>query len=130
MTPILAVAACVLWAALAVFQISLAAGAPWGAFAWGGQHDGTLPGRLRVGSAVSVLLYAVFALVTLDRAGLTDALPTAVVVPAAWVLVAYLALGVVMNAISRSRAERMTMTPTILVLLVCTLVVALGPAPA
>ncbi|WP_250445851.1 hypothetical protein [Actinotalea sp. C106] len=130
MAPILAVAACVLWAALAVFQIALALGAPWGAFAWGGQHEGVLPGRLRVGSAVSVLLYAVFALVTLDRAGLTDVLPAAVVAPAAWVLVAYLALGVVMNAISRSRAERMTMTPTILVLLVCTLVVALGPARA
>ncbi|MBO1752197.1 hypothetical protein J4G33_10325 [Actinotalea sp. BY-33] len=130
MAPILAVAACVLWAALAVFQICLAAGAPWGAFAWGGQHDGPLPGRLRVSSAVSMLLYAAFALITLDRAGLTDALPPAVVVPAAWVLVAYLALGVVMNAISRSRAERLTMTPTILVLLVCTLVVALGPAPA
>ena len=48
------------------------------------------------------------------------------VVIATWVLFAYFALGIVMNAISRSPAERWTMTPTCLVLAACTLVVALG----
>ena len=120
--------ACVVLGLLAVFQACLALGAPWGRLAWGGQHEGRLPGRLRVGSLVSIALYAVFAVVLTDRAGLTDVIASdGVVRVAAWVLVAYLALGVVMNAISRSRAERAVMTPTALVLAVCALVVAAGP---
>ena len=41
-----AIAACILMAALAVFQAALIAGAPLGRFAWGGQHD-VLPAKLR-----------------------------------------------------------------------------------
>lgn len=44
-------AAAVLLAGVAVFQVSLAAGAPWGRLAWGGRHDGVLPPTLRVSSA-------------------------------------------------------------------------------
>jgi hypothetical protein len=39
--------------AVAGFQVGLAVGMPWGAAAWGGQHRGRLPTRLRAGSAVS-----------------------------------------------------------------------------
>jgi hypothetical protein len=44
----------------------------------------------------------------------------------AWVLFAYFAVGVGMNVISRSRAERLTMTPVCAVLAAATLVVALS----
>ncbi len=126
MTTPAAVVACTVLAALAVFQGALAFGAPWGRFAWGGQHDGVLPAGLRAGSAVSIVLYGVFAVLLLDRAALVDLVPDAVSRVGTWVLVAYLGLGVVMNAVSRSRAERLTMTPVTLVLAVCALVVALG----
>ena len=43
-----------------------------------------------------------------------------------WVLTGYFALGIVMNAISRSKPERFTMTPVSLVLAGLCLVVALG----
>jgi len=43
-----------------------------------------------------------------------------------WVLFAYFLLGVVMNALSRSRPERWTMAPLSLVLAALTLVVALS----
>ena len=121
-----AVVAVVVLAALAVFQLALALGAPLGRFAWGGQHDGVLPRGLRIGSAVSIALYALFAVVLLDRAGVVDVLPDGVSRVGAWVLVAYFALGIVMNGISRSRSERAVMTPTTLVLAACALVVALG----
>lgn len=115
-----------LTALLAVFQLALALGAPLGHFAWGGQHR-VLPQHLRRGSLVSIGLYAVFALVIAMRAGLVSSWPSiGWIVPAAWVLVAYLVLGTVMNAISRSRPERLVMTPVVLVLLACALVVALG----
>jgi uncharacterized membrane protein SirB2 len=112
--------------ALAVFQLALALGAPLGHFAWGGQHR-VLPKNLRNGNLISIGLYAVFSLIVLMRAGLVTSWPgTAWIAPAIWVLVTYLAVGIVMNAISRSRPERLVMTPTVLVLFVCALVVALG----
>lgn len=121
-----AVLACVLLAALAVFQVALVLGAPWGRFAWGGQHEGVLPTRLRVGSAVSILLYALFAVVLLDRGDLVDVLPDTASRVAAWMLVGYSALGVVLNGVSRSTHERMVMTPTALGLAICSLLVATG----
>lgn len=114
-----------LLALLAVFQIALAAGAPWGLFAWGGQQR-VLPARLRVGSAISVLLYAIIAVVMLDRAGAIDLLPDVVAQVAAWVVFAYFCLGIVLNAISRSRYERFTMVPVTVVLAALSLLVALG----
>jgi predicted Co/Zn/Cd cation transporter (cation efflux family) len=114
-----------LLAALAVFQLALVAGAPLGRFAWGGQHV-VLPPRLRAGSVVSVVLYALFALLMLQAAGATSLLPDGVAAVGIWVLTGYLALGVALNAISRSRPERLVMTPVALVLLAVCLVLALG----
>jgi len=39
-----------------VFQLALVAGAPWGAFAMGGQNKGILPSSLRIGAAVSAVI--------------------------------------------------------------------------
>ncbi|MGY1724139.1 hypothetical protein [Blastococcus sp. SYSU DS0533] len=117
--------ACAVLGGLALFQAALAAGGSWGRSAWGGQHD-VLPPRLRVGSAVSVVLYAVSAVVILQAAGLVAVLPAAVADVGIRVLTGYLALGIVMNGISRSRPERLVMTPLVLVLAGCCLVVALG----
>lgn len=116
MATIAALLACLMLAVLSLFQLSLVLGAPLGRFAWGGQHR-TLPLSLRIGSAVSILIYALIAAVVLGRAdlvsvGASDGLLRA----AAWVVVAYLVLGVGLNAASRSRGERMVMTPTAAVL--------------
>lgn len=121
----LAVLAVVVLAGLAVFQAALAAGAPLGRFAWGGQHT-VLPTKLRIGSAVSIVLYAVFALIILATAErVSDGTGAGVTDVGIWVLTAYFALGVAMNAISRSRPERLVMTPVVLVLALVCLVLAL-----
>jgi hypothetical protein len=112
----LAILFCSILAALAVFQAFLVAGAPLGEYAWGGQHR-VLPRRLRIGSVVSIVLYALFAVVALAKVGVLDVFPgTPVVDVAMWVIAGYLLLGVPLNAISRSRKERLVMTPTVLVL--------------
>lgn len=117
-------------ALLAVFQLALALGAPWGRFAWGGQHAGTLPARYRIGSVITLIVYALFALVALDRAGVVDSMPNAVSAVAMWVVFGILALSVAMNAVSRSKPERLTMTPVALLLTVLALFIALSdPAP-
>ncbi len=127
MIEVAAIAGVLLLAGLAVFQARLAAGAPLGRFAWGGQHD-VLPTRLRVGSAISVLLYALFALIMLQAAGLVSILPDGFADAGIWVLAGYLVLGVLMNAISRSRAERAVMTPVTLALaLVCVALAVSSP---
>lgn len=120
-----AVALCVILAALAVFQLALALGAPIGRFAWGGQHR-VLPTRLRIGSLVSIVIYAVIAVLALDRAGAIDVVSDVVSAVGMWVVFAYFVLGIPMNAISRSTAERYTMTPIVTVLAVLSLLIALG----
>ena len=117
--------ACAVLGALSVVQICVAAGAPWGRVVWGGQHR-VLPARLRVGSAVSVLLYVGFAAVLLSRAGLLPGGDTVAVRVLTWVVFAYFVVGIGMNAISRSRVERLTMTPVCVVLAAATLIIALG----
>jgi hypothetical protein len=118
---------CAILVPLAIFQAALAAGAPLGRFAWGGQAD-TLGTPLRIGSVVAIGLYALFALIVLQRAGLLQLLPLdrPMVGVGAWVIVGYLALGVVVNAISRSKPERYVMTPVALALLALALTVARG----
>jgi hypothetical protein len=125
MASLAAVAASIVLLALAVFQVALIAGAPIGRFAWGGQHD-VLPSKLRIGSAVSIVLYALFAIVLLDRADVIEVLPDVVSTVGTWVLVGYFALGIVLNGISRSKPERNLMAPVSLVLAVLSLLVALG----
>jgi hypothetical protein len=121
-----AVLATVVFAALAVLQLLVAAGKPYGNLVWGGAHR-VLPARLRIGSVLAVVLYGAFTVVLLDRSGLLSVLGSgAFRVVAAWVLVGYLALGIGLNAISRSRPERRTMTPVTAVLAACALVVAVS----
>lgn len=110
---------------LALFQLALALGAPLGRFAWGGQHR-VLPTRLRVGSAVSILIYALIALIAWDRVGVIDLLSDPFSAVAMWVIFAYFVVGIAMNAISRSGPERNTMVPVTLVLAVLSFLIAMG----
>lgn len=114
-------------ALLALFQLALAFGVPWGAFAWGGQHPGTLPTGYRIASAASILIYGFIAALALDRTGLIEVFPGAFSPVGMWVVFGYLSLGVLMNAISRSKPERYTMTPVAVALAVLALLIALSP---
>ena len=120
-----AIALTVILALLAVCQLALVLGAPIGRFAWGGTHR-VLPARLRIGSAVSIVIYAVIAVLALDRVGAIDLVPDVVSTVGMWIVFAYFVLGIPLNAMSRSRAERYTMTPVVAVLAVLSLIVALS----
>lgn len=124
MSAIAAIIALVMLAGLALFQAAIASGAPYGHFAWGGKHR-VLPMGLRAGSLLAIVLYGLGAAIIVQRAGLATLLPGPMVDIGIWVVLGYLALGVPMNAISRSMPERLTMTPVILILFGLVLVVAL-----
>ncbi|MDI3243415.1 hypothetical protein QK292_17940 [Arthrobacter sp. AL08] len=120
-----AILASALLVALSIFQGALIAGAPLGKDSWGGQHR-VLPPKLRIGSAISIAVYPLFAYAALAKSGLVPPLVseyfTAVTM---WVLTAYFVLGVFMNGVSRSKPERLIMTPASLALSAVYLVLAL-----
>lgn len=103
-----AVAAVVVFAIVAAFQLALAAGAPWGRAAYGGSQAGVLSARLRITSAVAFVVWLLVALMVLRRAGtkVWAPLPDGWLTVALWIVVGFLAISVVANGISRSRIER------------------------
>ena len=120
------IAATVILAALFIFQVLLIAGVPLGKYAWGGQNK-VLSRNLRIASLSSLFLYIVFAVFILSKGSVIDIIKNdAIVNIGMWVFTAYFFLGVVMNAISRSKPERMLMTPVALLLAVLFLCVALA----
>jgi hypothetical protein len=111
------------------FQIALAAGAPWGAYAMGGAFPGKFPPELRVAAMVQAVLLAALAAVILSRAGL--------ILPGwsrasrwlAWVVVAFSVVSFVLNLITPSAGERAIWAPTAFLLLISSLAVALPGSP-
>lgn len=108
------------------FQVALALGAPYGAYAMGGAYPGRWPPRLRIAAVVQAIVIAGLAVIVLSDAGLVapglaDDLPSLV-----WLAVAFSALSIVLNAISRSSGERRIWLPVAALMLVTSLVVALA----
>lgn len=116
-----------LLAVVAVFQLGLALGAPWGAAAWGGQHPGVLPQRLRIASGIAaVVVYPLVIALVLASAGLIDDgwLPVDGT-PIMWGLAALLGVGAVMNFLSPSPPER-RWGAVALTIALCCVIIALG----
>lgn len=106
------------------FQIALAAGAPWGAYAMGGASPGRFSPAMRVSAVVQALLLAGMAVVILARAELILPGWFGVSHWLVWVVVALTALSLVLNLITPSARERAIWVPTLLVLLISSLIVA------
>ncbi len=117
---------CALVLLVVVFQVALIAGAPWGHLTMGGAFPGRLPPRGRVGAGASALLLLLSGAVVAARAGL--ALPSwrAASRKLVWAVVALMAVGAVLNAITPSHWERALWLPVVLVQLACVVVVARG----
>jgi len=110
---------------LTVFQLLLAAGAPVGKLAWGGQHR-ILPANLRWASlsAIAILVLAIWTV--LARSDLVA--PGAewlIVRVLSWIFAGYFTLNVAMNVRSQSRLEKRIMTPVAGIIAACFLLVSL-----
>ena len=125
MPTIAAVAAVVVLGLLSLFQLTLIFGAPLGRFAWGGRQD-VLPAQLRVGSALSIVIYGLFALIILQGVDVVTAFSPVVAQVGIWVLVALFFGLFILNAASRSRYEQLTMTWVCLLLSALCLIVAIA----
>ena len=126
MVTIAVVVMCLLLAALAVFQVLLALGVPLGRFAWGGQRR-VPPMALRLGSLMSIVIYGLVAAVVATRADLYSLnVSNTVIEVTTWAAAGYFFLGILLNLASRSKPERIVMTPICAVLGILCGVVALG----
>jgi hypothetical protein len=109
------------------FQLALALGAPWGAYAMGGSRPGRFPTALRIAAVGQAVLLALIVPVVLSDAhlvapSLAQPFPWLI-----WVVVAFCAVSVVLNTLTPSASERRIWAPVTIVMLVCSLIVALTP---
>lgn len=123
MPPVAVSLATLILLVLCVFQIALAAGAPFGRLAWGGAHR-LLPVRQRIASAAAPLIYAFFASFPLQKTGYVDVWPSGWIEPGIWIIACYLAVSVGLNAMSKSRPERLVMTPVAAALAILFFIIA------
>jgi hypothetical protein len=111
---------------VAIFQLLLALALPFGRAAWGGAHR-VLPPRLRLFSALSAFPLGLAAWIVLARTGVAmSPWQPATVRVATWIAFSVLALNTVANLASRSRVERLIMTPAAFACSVCLLIAALS----
>lgn len=109
-----------------LFQIALAAGAPWGAYAMGGAFPGQFPAALRIAAIIQAVLLAGMGAVVLSRAGLILPGWSRVSRWLVWVVVAFAALSFVLNLITPSAGERAIWAPMAFLLLISSATVALA----
>jgi hypothetical protein len=112
-------------AGVVAFQVALALGAPWGSYAMGGAFPGRFPPRMRVAAVVQAALLAVTASIVLSRAGLILPGWSEAAGRLIWGVVVIALVAVILNAISPSAGERRIWVPVALVMLACSLAVAL-----
>ena len=109
----------------AAFQVALALGAPWGAYAMGGKYPGRFPAPMRVAAVVQALILGGLAGVVLARAGLMLATWAPTASWLIWVAVAFSAVSLLLNSITTSTGERLVWVPIAIVMLASSLAVAL-----
>ena len=114
-----------LTAIVVLFQLALAAGVPWGHLTWGGRFPGRLPIRMRAAAVLSAALLVGFAAIVCARAGMASPEWQPLSRRLIWAVVAYCAIGVVANAATPSRWERIIWLPVVTLMLGCALLVAL-----
>ena len=126
MTRIAAIVFAVINLGVVAFQIALALGTPWGEYAMGGAFPGQYPPVLRAGAVLQAILLVGFTVVVLACAELIQVRWLRMARWLIWVVVAFFVISLVLNLITPSAGERALWVPVVSLLLICSLVVALG----
>ena len=116
----------VVTAGAAGFQLALASGVPWGAYAMGGTFPGKYPPLMRLAAVAQAGLLVLIALIVLSRAGLMLRQWEGVSSWLIWVVVAFSAVAFVLNTLTPSAGERRIWAPIAGVMLICSLAVVLS----
>lgn len=126
MNEVLAIIASIILFNLSIFQLLLIIGFPLGKFAWGGNHL-VLPKKLRISSGFSIAIYYFFILVLLNQGDVISLFSKS-----GWINIAHIIMtvysffGIPLNAISRSKPERIVMTPIATLLSILSLLILIN----
>ncbi|MBE4909816.1 hypothetical protein IMZ08_17415 [Bacillus luteolus] len=123
LSTVAAIAASIILVGIAVFQVLLALGFPFGEAAMGGYHR-VLPKKLRVVSVLNGLILIFMAYVFLEHAEVFtfNYFTTTIFV---WIFTVFLALNTIGNFVSRSKKEKYIMTPLSSIAFILCLIVVL-----
>jgi len=123
---IAAIIAVVLFTGMSIFQLLLVLGLPFGRLAYGGKYE-KLPSKMKITSLISIVIFIFASLSVLERAEIIIILNNPMFVTAfVWIIAVYLAFNTLMNAISKSKWEKLIITPISLTLAICCFLVVLN----
>ncbi|MEK3750899.1 hypothetical protein NYE25_22170 [Paenibacillus sp. FSL E2-8871] len=105
------------FAGAAILYILLSLGLPYGEFAMGGKHR-IMPSQMRIACAISVVIQLI-AILYLLQAGNVISIGLPFDRGICYFFTVYLILNTVMNILSKSKKERLVMTPLSLITAIC-----------
>jgi hypothetical protein len=109
-----------------LFQLALALGMPWGSYAMGGKFPGKYPPGMRMGAIVQAIVLLAIASIVLSRSGFIFTAWDSFANKAIWFVIAFSTISTVLNLITRSKWERRIWAPVSVLLLVTSVIVAVG----
>jgi len=111
-------------AIVVIFQISLFLGAPWGAASMGGKFPGKYPPKMRIVAIFNAIILSLLIAIVNIRAGLFFSEIKEFSYYAIWFVVAFSAVSVILNTLTKSKIERIWI-PFTIIHLITSLIVAL-----
>lgn len=110
---------------VALFQVALAAGMPWGMLSMGGRFPGRFPLAMRFVCLLQIGVLALLAAIVFARAGLILPEWAWLARGAIWGVVIFCTIALIANLLTPSKWERNIWAPVTAVLLTCSLFVAI-----
>ncbi|MBU9713340.1 hypothetical protein [Evansella tamaricis] len=107
------------------FQISLALGAPLGAFTLGGKFPGKLPKKMRFAAIIQILILLLFTYFVALKADIISTHPDYIGVIGIWIVTVFFLFGSIVNVSSPSKPERLLWGPINVLTFVACLLIAL-----
>jgi hypothetical protein len=111
---------------VAIFQLALAAGMPWGKLVMGGKFPGRYPPAMRFVCLIQIFILTILGTIVFTRAGIIFPKWFPASKKIIWGVVAFSVLGVMANLATPSKWERMIWAPVAIVLMACSLLVAVA----
>lgn len=115
-----------LCANVALFQLALALGAPWGEYTMGGRFPGKLPPKMRVAALMQIVVLLVLAFIVLIRSGWALSQFYSSGKTGIWFVAAFFVLGSFLNLSTPSKGERVIWGPVNILLLTTSIIIALS----
>jgi hypothetical protein len=123
-TTIAALIYAVLMLIVVLFQFCLTVGLPWGAASMAGKYPGKYPPKMRVVSLINMIILSFLAIIVLVKADVILSQFKSFSIVAIWFVVAFSAIGSVLNIITPSKIERKIWAPVTILQLIASSIVA------